>query len=77
MALTRGATHAQISRRITVEAQGRKSGFKTIRQWLAAENADALLWKNDRKDWLVVMDERHMRDLVDTAPSILASHAKV
>lgn len=41
----------------------RKSGFAVIRRWMAAENADLLLFKADRMEWLAVMDEAHFRVL--------------
>ena len=33
----------------------------TLWQWLAAENADALLFKADRRGWLVICDTAHWR----------------
>ncbi|MDA8344870.1 MAG: hypothetical protein M0Z66_05230 [Thermaerobacter sp.] len=66
-ALNHGAARAQVGKSVVVEGHERKSGFKAIRQWLAAENADALLFKADHKDWLVVMDEKHLRELLEGA----------
>ena len=63
-ALERGADRTQIAKNLAIEAHERKSGFKAIRQWLAAENADALIFKADRRDWLVIMDEKHLRNLL-------------
>ncbi|MDA8208506.1 MAG: hypothetical protein M0Z92_05845, partial [Actinomycetota bacterium] len=62
-----GAVRAQVGKSVGIEAHERKSGFKAIRQWLAAENADALLFKADRKDWLVVMDEKHLRAILSSS----------
>ena len=69
-ALNHGAARAQVGKSVVVEGHERKSGFKAIRQWLAAENADALLFKADRQEWLVVMDEKHLRTLLSGAPEI-------
>lgn len=66
-ALNHGAARAQVAKSVGIEAHERKSGFKAIRQWLAAENADALLFKADRKDWLVVMDEKHLRAILSSS----------
>ena len=42
----------------------RRNGFQSIRRWLAAEQADALLFKADRQEWLVVMDGEHLHRLL-------------
>lgn len=62
-AIGRGETSLVVGKHLRFAARERKSGFATIRAWLKAENADALLYKADRKDWLVVMDEAHLREI--------------
>lgn len=42
----------------------RRGGFSTIRGWLKAEKADALFFKADRKDWLVILDGDHFVELL-------------
>lgn len=59
-----GMARVEIAKNMVVAAHERRSGFTTIRKWLAAEKADALLFKADRKDWLVVVDETHLRTLL-------------
>lgn len=62
-AIRRGETNLVVGKHLRFAARERKSGFATIRAWLKAENADALLYKADRRDWLVIMDERHLREV--------------
>lgn len=68
-AIARGAADTKVGN-VVIESHERKSGFSKIRQWMAAENADALLFKADRRDWLVVMDERHLREILVSVPSV-------
>ncbi|MDA8344444.1 MAG: hypothetical protein M0Z66_03050 [Thermaerobacter sp.] len=63
-ALRRGEANLVIAQGVRLVAHERKSGFATIRSWLAAENADALLYKADRHDWLTIMDAEHLRDVL-------------
>lgn len=42
----------------------RRGGFGTIRGWLDAEHAEALFFKADRKEWLVIMDGTHFVELL-------------
>lgn len=50
--------------RSTMVCRERRSGFSTIRRWLAAEKADALLFRGDRREWLVVLDRAHLEALL-------------
>ena len=43
----------------------RKSGFISVRRWMAAEKADLVLFKADRQDWLVIMDQDHYTALTN------------
>ena len=70
-ALGRGETEISLVKGIRLVAHERKSGFATIRQWMAAENADALLFKADRMDWLVIVDGEHLLDLAEGTTAVV------
>ena len=69
-AIRHGETNLVVARYLRLAARERKPGFSTIRGWLKAENADALLFKADRMDWLVIMDEQHLSEMLTAPPRI-------
>ena len=46
------------------ESKARKEGFKQLYAWLEKEGADYLALRADRAEWLFVLPERVMRELL-------------
>lgn len=57
-----GAAVEVLGQRFSVEL--RKSGFSTIRKWLANEGADMLCVKANDKGWIAIMDRAHLEVLI-------------
>ena len=68
--IRRGETDLVVTKGLRLAARERKSGFSTIRAWLDAEKADALLFKADRMEWLAIMDEEHLLEMLTAPPRI-------
>ena len=47
-----------------IECKARANGFKTLHDWLAHDGADILALRADNKDWLFVVPQRIMQQLL-------------